>query len=179
MDRGQRLDVKKAIDHFLSQFESLTRLPFVTDAEMVLLYGQELVDSLEELNKFNSEKQICRDCKSRCCNLVDCELYSERFSCCTIHPYRPILCRMHFCDKYALEYPLLVKDLGDIFLDSFITAQNIDRPKVELIDSPPLEKLAPGPVKEIATRIRQYGKNQADETQTLEDISTIIEKFRT
>lgn len=167
MEKGRHLDVQKAVQSFLGQFESLARLPFIADSEMEQLYGQEVTSGLAELNRFNQENQLCRNCPDRCCRLVDCELYSEDFSGCPIHSYRPILCRMHFCSKFALEYPFLVKDLGDIFLDGLLAGQKINSRKANRLDSPPLAPYAPGLMAEISAGIAAVRENHLSEEAAL------------
>jgi hypothetical protein len=174
LEKGRHLDVEKAVGLFLSQFERLSMLPFITDSEMDQLYGEEVTAGLVELARFNQEKWLCRNCPDRCCRLVDCELYSEAFSCCPIHTYRPILCRMHFCNKFALEYPFLVKDLGDIFLDGLLAAQSINYRRVNLLDSPPLGKLVPDLILEIAAQITAVKENELYETAALDRICSMI-----
>jgi hypothetical protein len=174
MEKGRHLDVEEAVGLFLSQFESLGRLPFISDSEMGQLYGQQVNSGLAELDKFNQEKQLCRNCPNRCCLLVDCELYSEAFSGCPIHSYRPILCRMHFCNKFALEYPFLVKDLGNIFLEGLLAGQKVDNLRVNLLDSPPLGKFAPDLICEITAKITSFKEKKLDEATVLKMIYSMI-----
>jgi hypothetical protein len=174
MEKESHLDVKEAVQRFLSQFERLSRLPFIADSEMEQLYGQEVTRGLAELNRFNQEKRICRNCQDRCCRLVDCELYSEAFSGCPVYPYRPVLCRMHFCNKFALEYPFLVKDLGDIFLDGLLAAQSINNRRVELLDSPPLSRFVPDLIAELKDKVTEVKENRLSEAAALEMIQSVI-----
>jgi len=90
------------------------------DVEMELLYGEELSVAVKELERYDHEEKLCSTCISRCCPMVKCELYSPVLSRCPIWPYRPVLCRMHFCNKFVGSYGLLVKDIGDIFLDGLL-----------------------------------------------------------
>jgi hypothetical protein len=179
MDQAYNLDVKKALQRFQSQFESLIRLPFIADSEMNLLFGKEVNFGLENLERLNQEKNFCRDCQNRCCRLVDCELYSETLACCPIHSFRPILCRMHFCNKFALENPSLVKDLGDIFLDSWLAAQQIVPDKAAFLDSPPLIHYGPEIISDIAARIKEIKTNKSTDNRILDTIRITIEKYRT
>jgi hypothetical protein len=175
MEKGRHLDLEKAVQSFLGQFESLVRLPFITDSEMEHLYGQEVTSGLAQLHRFNLDKGICRNCNDRCCRLVDCELYSEAFSGCPVHSYRPILCRMHFCQKFALEYPFLVKDLGDIFLEGLLAGQKIDSRKSNSLDSPPLTKFAPDLIEEISAHLTAIKENRLSETEAFKIIQVGID----
>jgi len=159
MEKGRHLDVQNAVQNFLSKFESLARLPFISDSEMEMLYGQEVTSCLSELLQFNLEKGICFHCQDRCCRLIDCELYSEEFSCCPVYIYRPVLCRMHFCNRFAVEFPAQVKDLGDIFLEGLLAGQKIASQQVDRLDSPPLSKFAPDLVADIIARINAVREN--------------------
>jgi hypothetical protein len=175
----RHLDVKKALKRFQSQFESLLRLPFIADDEMIQLFGEEVNSGLEELTSLEHQKGYCRDCRSRCCRLVDCELYSEALTTCPIHSFRPILCRMHFCNRFTFESSPLVKELGDLFLDSWLTAQQTDVNKARLLDSPPLSPYAPELVFFITDRIKEIVADKQGESMVLSSIRTEIEKFRT
>jgi Fe-S-cluster containining protein len=173
------LDVRKAVQRFQTQFEGLFRLPFISDDEMKQLFGEEVYSGLEGLRSLELQKKYCRDCKSRCCYLVDCEFYSESLTSCPVHSFRPVLCRMHFCNSFASESPLVVKELGDIFLDSWIAAQQIDADKARLLDSPPLSQYAPEIVSSIAARIKEIVADKQVESRVLSLIQTEIEKYRT
>jgi hypothetical protein len=178
MDTERHLDVNKAVQTFLSRFESLSSLPFISDSEMEQLFGEEVCSGLMALDSFNRQKQICRDCANKCCRLVDCELYLENLTRCPVHTFRPVLCRMHYCHKYTLEYPYLVKELGDIFLDSLLAAQKVHGKKAALLDSPPLNKFSPVFVAMIAARIKELSGNEPDESQLADSIHSEIANYR-
>jgi hypothetical protein len=178
LDTDRHLDVDKARDHFLKNFESLSRLPLISDAEMEQLFGAEVSAALTELYQFNQKGNICRQCNSRCCLLVSCELYTARLSRCPIYSYRPVLCRVHFCNQYAPEYRTLVKKIGDIYIESLIEADRMDSEKVYLFDSPPLMKLAPELVAKIASYILDFKEGRLDEPSTFGLIEAAAEKYR-
>jgi hypothetical protein len=175
MEKAPDLDVNKAVRNFLTGFESLARLPFISDAEMEQVFGEEVNAGLAKLDALNRQKDFCRECSDRCCRLVDCELYSDFLICCPVYSYRPALCRMHFCHKFALEYPLLVKKLGDVFLDSCLAAQLVDQRKAILLDSPPLNKYAPELIAEISAQLDSVKENKLDEGSALDIIESIIQ----
>jgi hypothetical protein len=179
MDQGRHLNISKAVQTFQGQFESLLRLPFIDDSEMESLFGEEVYSGLSELRSLNHQKQFCRSCQSRCCRLVKCELYSDTLAVCPIHHFRPVLCRMHFCDKFTLEYPSLVKDLGDLFLESSLAALNINPPKAALMDSPPLYQYAPNLVTDILAKISVPKKTDLDHSLNLEFVRSTLEEYRT
>jgi hypothetical protein len=137
------LDNTRAINTFLKHFAGLSYLPFVTGEEMDRLYGEEVAAALLELDLWNRQEGICRNCLSRCCLLVNCELYDDGLSLCPVQSLRPPLCRMHFCHRFSLEYPLLVKSLGDIFLNGLLAACQVDGRITALFDCPPLKPAAP------------------------------------
>ncbi len=66
----RNLDIKKAVTCFLANFEKLSRLPFLTDAEADQLYGPEVAAAMAELDDYNRREKVCPNCTSRCCLLV-------------------------------------------------------------------------------------------------------------
>lgn len=179
MDGNHHLDVNKAVSNFLAYFESLSRLPLITDAEMDQVFGTEVTLALAELEGYNQQGKLCQDCASRCCRLVDCELYTAELNRCPVQAFRPVLCRMHFCQKFALTYSSLVKEVGDIFLESLLAAERLGSKKASLCDSPPLGKYAPELVAAITPRIMAFKEGRLDEGSALGIIQSEAEKYRT
>jgi hypothetical protein len=169
-------DINLAVSNFLRHFESLSRLPLVTNAEMDSLFGEEVAAALQELGLYGRQEGLCRTCRSRCCLLVDCELYEAGFSRCSIHDFRPVLCRMHFCNKFAPVYRELVKTVGDIFLESLLAGEHLDPAKTKMLDSPPLRNLAPDLVDRIGRLIKAFDEGFLDEPAALKSITAEIEK---
>jgi hypothetical protein len=149
------LDIEEAVQGFLRNYESLVRLPLISDSEMSRLFGEGVASALAELGIFNQEEQLCLHCGGACCRLVRCELYLPEMGCCPLHQYRPVLCRMHFCTKYARTYPWLVKEIGDIYLESLITAEKAGCKTIPLFDCPPLKKAAPGMVELVSRSLAE------------------------
>ncbi len=169
-------DINLAVSNFLKHFESLSHLPLISDAEMDSLFGQEVAAALHELELYGRQEGFCRSCRSRCCLLVDCELYVPSFSRCSIHNFRPVLCRMHFCNKFAPVYRDLVKAVGDIFLDSLLAGEHLDPAKTKLLDSPPLGILAPDLVARIKGIIKAFDEGILEEKAALKSIAAELEK---
>ncbi len=176
MEPAPHLDVDRAVASFLKHFEGLSRLPLISDAEMLLLFGQEVIAGLAELEAYNSREKLCQDCAARCCRLVDCELYAPDLGRCPIYSYRPVLCRMHFCQKFVPRYGTLVKEAGDVFLESLLAAEKIDGRRARLFDSPPLVRLVPRLVKEVLAHISAVREKRLDEPSALREIEAEIEK---
>jgi hypothetical protein len=163
MGKDQRLDVSSAVSNFLKNFESLSCLPLITDAEMSRLFGEEVTLAIAELEVFNRKEQLCRRCTNRCCQLVNCELYSHKFSGCPIYDFRPLLCRMHFCRNFPPECSASIRDLGDIFLDSLISIERRDNKKARLFDSPSFKNCAPELAAKITPLINVFEAGSLDE----------------
>lgn len=171
-------DVDLAVRNFLNKLESLSHLPLMTDAEMDFSFGEEVTAALQELEVYNCQEGLCRTCRSRCCLLVDCELYVPGFSRCSIHKFRPLLCRMHFCNKFAPVYREMVKAVGDIFLESLLAGQHLDPAKTRLLDSPPLVPLAPGLVAHLRPFIDAFEEGRIDESTALKSIAEELGRSR-
>jgi hypothetical protein len=174
MGQGQHLDIGRAVGNFLKNFESLSRLPLITDAEMDHLFGEEVNSSITELEFLNQKEQLCRECTNRCCQLVHCEFYSYKFSRCPIYDFRPLLCRMHYCYNFPSEYRDLVKDLGDIFLDSLISIERPGNRNARLFDCPSFKSCAPELTKKVTSLIKLFEAGSADEASVLQSIREII-----
>ena len=170
------LDINRAVANFLKHFEGLSRLPLISDAEMLRLFGPEVIAGLAELERYNSQEKLCQECTARCCRLVDCELYAPDLGRCPIYSYRPVLCRMHFCQNFVPRYGALVKEAGDIFLESLLAAEKINGRRARFFDSPPLVQLVPRLVEEVLARISAVREKRLDEPSALKQIEAEIEK---
>jgi hypothetical protein len=178
MAGDHHLDVNKAVDSFLKHNESLSCLPFISEVEMETLFGDDVNSALAELERYNQQGQICRNCDSRCCRLVDCELYTAELSRCPVHHWRPALCRLHFCNKFSRVYPLIVRDAGDIYLESLIAAERRGIKITYLFDCPPLAKLAPELVTAISSYLSAFKEGRSGEARTIELIEAEIDKMQ-
>lgn len=176
-EAGWHLDLDKAKNQFLGNFESISRLPLITDAEMVQLFGEEVNLALSKLESYNQQEKFCVNCESRCCLLVNCELYSTDFSRCPIHSFRPVICRMHFCNRFAPVYNSLINELCDIFLESLIAAQQVDKKKADVFDSPPLAKFAPGLVSVMIPHMTAFNQGRLDRASAIELIGAEALKY--
>jgi len=159
----RNLDLKKAVTCFLDNFENLSCLPFLTDSEAERLYGPEVAAALAELDDYNRREKICRSCRSRCCLRVKCEFYSPDLLGCPVYSFRPALCRVHFCDKYAQKYPNLVKEIGDIFLEGLVEAARINKRQAGLFDCPAWRPVAPSRVSSISAYLEKVREGSLDE----------------
>jgi hypothetical protein len=171
-------DISLAVSNFLKHFESLLRLPFITDAEMDVLFGAEVTAALKELDLYNQKEKLCHECHSRCCLLVKCEFYLPGFSRCPVYAFRPLLCRMHYCNKFAPVYKELVKTAGDIFLESLLAGEAINPRKIALLDSPPLGKLVTELVTAVKIHLTAFEESRLDEESALNAITLELERYR-
>ncbi len=141
------LNQEKAVRNFLEHVDSLTQLPLITDSEMRILFGEEVMAAIEQLDRYNQAERLCSGCESRCCLACRCELYAPEFGCCPIYEYRPVLCRLHFCNDFRAAGNSIIVELGDIFFDSLLAADREGNPRVRLFESPPLTNAAPALVR--------------------------------
>ena len=174
----RHLNIDKAINTFLKNVEKLSRLPFITDEEMTLVYGEEVTENLIQLANYSRKEKVCSNCASKCCPLVKCELYYPGFSQCPIYPYRPALCRMHFCEQFPLGDISFVREFADIFLNSLIEARQQGNTKVLLFDAPPLAKQVPKLVATVIPWIDAVKLGTLNEASARALIQAAIEKYR-
>ncbi len=176
--RTYHLDLKKAVDKFCANVEKLAHLPLITDEELALVYGLEVTEALESLSLYNRQEKVCLNCKDKCCRLVGCELFHTNFTQCPVYDHRPALCRMHFCKQFASGDNSLVKDLGDIFLDCLIEAERLGSQKAKLFDSPPLNRVIPGLLKDILPHIQVVKEGSLDEASARSLIMAEVKRYR-
>ena len=138
------MNKKKAVACFLEYVEQLSCLPLITDLEMYELYGEEVSNAVAEMDRVNQEERFCLHCQSRCCLACGCELYAPQFDQCPIFNFRPVLCRLHYCHRFNTAGRSIAVELGDIFFDSLLAAEQAGIAKVRLFESPPLAANAPG-----------------------------------
>jgi hypothetical protein len=150
-------------------------LPLVSDAEMSRLFGPELGSGVAEMDDFNRREQVCDRCGGNCCRLVSCELYTPGLKSCPVQKMRPLLCRLHFCHSFARVFPILVKECGDIYLDSLIAAHAAGSKAIPLFDSPPLGKVAPEMVRAVSGILAEFRAGRLDEAGALRLIEAGLE----
>jgi hypothetical protein len=168
-------DVATAVNCFLANFRKVRYLPFIADAEAEALLGAEVSAALVELDAYNRQNQVCHGCQGHCCPRVKCELYDVRFSGCPVEAFRPVLCRLHFCDKFNQAHGPLVKILGDIYLESLLAAAKIDAVTAAMFDCPAFTPRAPQLVSLIARPLDKARSGQLTEESARQEILILIE----
>jgi hypothetical protein len=177
--RLRHLNMDKAINRFLASVEGLSRLPFMTDSDMLLVYGEEVMESSAEMARYNYEAGLCSKCPKRCCPMVHCELYDASFSRCPVYDYRPAICRMHFCEKFSVGDSSFVREFADIYINSLLEAKLEGSLKTDLFDSPPLSKFAPEFLAAVAPFLHAFKTGKLIESDALQYINAEAEKFHT
>jgi hypothetical protein len=175
----RHLDQSGAIRAFLARFPGLIGLPFVTDAEMNALYGEEVAAVLDDCERFNRQERLCQSCRDRCCRLVRCEFYNAQFSQCPARPYRPPICRLHFCASFTRRGGFPVKELGDLFLDAWQAAVHLDRRRAALLDCPPFGRLIPDLIGRVSRQLAVAVPDRASEIVITQRIQDAIQSYRT
>jgi hypothetical protein len=173
------VDKKKIIQNFAERLPSMSRLPFITDEEMMELYGEEVLAVAAKLDTFGKEAQLCEKCKDRCCSLVKCELYVPEFGRCPVFELRPPICRLHYCHRFFPKNDIDLKDLSDVFFDGLLLSQSRGDKKVDLFDSPPIERGAPDFVHAVIPVIEVVKNKQMSPAEAMVKIKVEAEKFRT
>jgi hypothetical protein len=179
MFRQQHLNIDVAIRHFLENVEGLARLPLLTDVEMEMLLGPEVARGSAVMAHLNLEKNICGGCEKRCCPMVKCELYDTRFSLCPIFDYRPLICRMHYCDRFVVSDKSFIQEFADIYLNALIEAKIRGSKKVNLFDSPPFSRYAQDWLAAVTPALNEFKAGTLGEADTLRIILFEAERYRT
>lgn len=173
------MNKKKAIASFLEYVEQLSRLPLIADSEMHRLFGEEVAMAVAKMDRVNREEQICLLCQSRCCLACGCELYAPEFGQCPIYEFRPVLCRLHFCHRFNSAGRSVVVELGDIFFDSLLAAEQAGIARVRLFESPPLARYAPGLIAITAPWVDAVKKGSLSPKYARKLICLEAEKYQT
>jgi hypothetical protein len=164
-----------AVECFLAYFRQLRYLPFLSEAEFEMLYGLEVNSAIRTLDLYNQQQHICGTCQYQCCRRVKCEFYDPAFSCCPVEPYRPALCRLHYCDRFCSDYGLLVKALGDIYLECLLAAARLDAARAALFDCPAFTPLAPKLTVSIQTALQLVKVSQKTHVGIFPGVLHLIE----
>jgi hypothetical protein len=179
MFRQQHINLDAAVRRFLQNVDSLTRLPLISDADYLLLLGPGVVEASAVMSRINGAKNLCADCPKRCCPLVKCELYDTRFSRCPIFEYRPLVCRMHYCDRFVQEDRSFIGEFADVYLNALIEAKVHGSRKVDLVDSPPFSRYAHELLEALRPALEAFREGRLEEKVALEAMRAEAERFRT
>lgn len=172
------MDKAKAVQIFLEQLEKQTRLPLITDEDMVALFGEEVAGAVAELDRQNSRQNLCDDCKGNCCLAVKCELYAPQFGRCPIHGLRPPICRLHYCHKFFPDDDTYLRELSDIFFDCLITADHYGSKMMKYFDAPPLSRGCAALIEATAPWVSAVKEGTLDPEKAIRSISEEAGKFR-
>ena len=172
------LDKGNAVARFLEGVDRLVRLPLITDAEMDDLFGHEVAAALAQLDRHNQQEQLCLHCDSRCCLACRCEVYLPEFGRCPIQGLRPVLCRLHFCDRFRVAGSPLMDELGDIFFESLLAADRDGNPRVRLFESPPLVHSAPDFIAAVSSWVNAVREGTLASRDAEKAIRREAQKFR-
>jgi len=168
----------QAINSFLENIEQLSGLPFISDSEINSLFGEEVAAALARLNHYARERQICLCCEGRCCKIAHCELYAPQFERCPIYDFRPVVCRLHFCQQFQTTGSSLVKELGDIFFESLTAADSYGSAKVRMFDNPPLSICCSDFVEAVTPWVDAVQEGSLNPKRAVELIQCEMEKFK-
>jgi hypothetical protein len=173
------MDKAAAVRSFLQRVGELPHLPLITDGEMALLYGDEVIAAMRGLEQAAAHRNLCATCQSRCCQAVRCELYAPQFSRCPIHHLRPPVCRLHYCHRFFDDGDALLKDLSDIFFDGLLAAGAAKSDKVRLFDCPPLANCCPELVEATAEWMKAVQQGALAPDKGLKLIEAEAQRFGT
>lgn len=81
--------------------------PFLTDNEYQAFFGDGVVKATQMLNEHY--KSACGSCNTDerkmerkrggwCCTTINCEFYSPKFDSCPIYEFRPVGCKVSYCE---------------------------------------------------------------------------------
>ena len=173
------MDRAKVVVRFLEGVDRLPRLPFITDAEMDDLFGEEVVAALSTLHHYGQEEGVCLHCESRCCLACRCEVYSPEFGCCPVQELRPVLCRFPFCNRFRVAGSAFMDELGDLFFECLLAADRDGNPRVRLFESSPLAHGAPDVVAAVSPWVKAVREGRMPPQRAEKVIRREAQKHRT
>jgi len=171
------VDKKKAIASFLDHLNQLIRPPLISDEEMKKLFGDEIEQSLKELDGLNREKQICLRCEKNCCQQYNCEFYAPQLKWCPIFDLRPALCRLHFCEKFRTANGAIIEELSDIYIQSLSFAAQNESARVKFFDIPPFGNCAPQLIGAVSPLVQAVKEGKLDPDTGRQQIRTEAIKY--
>jgi hypothetical protein len=177
LDKVLLPDIGKEVERFLSGYDRLVRLPLISDAETERLFSPQFLQTLEQLRQYDQAERICSGCAGLCCGTIHCEVYDPAFGICPIFSLRPLLCRLHFCNKFD-KYREEVKIIGDIFLESLLEIGKQGSFKANLFDSPPLAPAVPAMTGKIMPLMTAFREGRLDRSASLRAILAVAENYR-
>jgi hypothetical protein len=178
LDKVVLPDIGKEVESFLSGYGHLVRLPLISDTEAESLFSAQFLRTLEQLRQYDQAERICSGCAGLCCGTIHCEVYDPAFGTCPIFSLRPLLCRLHFCNKFD-NYREEVKIVGDIFLEGLLEIEKRGSCKAKLFDSPPLAPADPAMAGKIIPLMTAFREGRLDRSAALQAILTVAENYRT
>jgi len=170
-------DLRKEVNLFLSGCNHLVRLPLISDAETESLFSGEFRQLVQKIKEYDRDQGICAACAGRCCATIRCELYDPAFDLCPIFNLRPLLCRLHFCNKFDV-YREDVKFIGDVFLEGLLEMEKQGSRQAVMFDSPPLAQSAPALVDKLNRLMSAFREGRLDRPAALLAILNEAESYR-
>lgn len=73
------------------------RYAFPTEEEFRACFNPMVTAAAEALQKYAVDH--CAACAGSCCHEIGCGFRSVRFGSCPIFEYRPVACRLYYCEK--------------------------------------------------------------------------------
>jgi hypothetical protein len=144
------MDKGGAISRFLERVDTYGQIILITGNEVRELFGEEMMAALNRLESFAEEQRLCADCGGRCCDDIGCELFVSRFGQCPIHSFRPIACRLHFCQRFDNPYKSAIIELRDVFLGCYSAIDLWYSPNIASMDAPPFTPYCPEFISAVA-----------------------------
>lgn len=176
--RVPNMDKAFAIDRFFSKFDGFSQLVFLTEEDILLLFGEEVAAALQYMEQHGARMGVCEGCGGQCCREIGCELYSTSFDSCPIHSVRPIVCRFHFCHKFDGAGKDWILALRDIYLGCHMAMDSIGNPLLDALDMPPLANAAPSFISAIDPLLRALGDGSVEPGLVREKLLAEAVKYR-
>ena len=179
------MNTERAIENLIANLDRFPQLPFITDLELSQLFGQEVIQAIKFLEGINREHLICSACGGKCCQQMGCELFDEAFGECPVYEYRPVLCRLHYCEKFGDDQESLIRGLLDIFVRgvSRLETKHGAIPAIELnmlLYSSCRQPGEPGPplIEDIGHIVAPLKSGEADREKVLTMLHEKIQAYR-
>ncbi|MFC1925657.1 hypothetical protein ACFLW2_03055 [Chloroflexota bacterium] len=173
------IDSEKAVLNFLRQADRFGQLVLVTDSEVEELYGEEVAAALARLEWIGQEEHLCSDCAGLCCYEIGCELYDVNFNRCPVYDMRPLLCRVHFCDRFYIRWVELFQPVRNVFLSSLRALGDRDSDKAKALSIPPLAGGFPELAAAFSLVVGEMREGKLDPELAAELIRREAENYRT
>ena len=172
------MDIEKAVHTFLEQSDLKNQIVFITDKDIKELFGEEVTEAITRLQLLNRDKHLCSDCDGYCCSDIDCELYDVRYDLCPIYDFRPMVCRLQFCNRFYMQEVELINGLREVYFGSLMAIGDWESARTMAMSVPPFTDVLPEVAATFSRIVDKMQQGELEPELAAELLRQEVEWFR-